>query len=413
MINKKNIFTIYSLLFISFLIRAILSIIYSDSYLDNEWGIILHNFEVSGIYGLNVVIDDFYASPKFADNGEKVLPTVYMPPLYFVYIYLIKLLNNNIFNLVYLVIFSQIILSTISIYIFYKIIKIYENKLINILLFTALFAFFPINIYATLQISSITLQLFLTVLFLYFLPCHNYRDKNNYLFYFSIVSGLLILIRGEFIVFYLFTVIYFYLFKKKEFLKIFVSILLTVMVISPYLYRNYNHFNTFVLTKSFGYNLLKGNNPSKIVEGNAGFVEKEYDKKKLNIKTDSKYEIKLDDFYRDRAIEFIKNDPLVYLKFYFQKIFSLLFLDFNSSYPNYFNIFHILPKALISISSFIGGILVLKNRGIHQYLSLYYFLNILLFSLFFILPRYSLIFLPVQILLSMEFFKYLNRRLFN
>ena len=118
-------------------------------------GIILYNFEVSGIYGLNVVIDDFYASPKFADNGEKYFNCLHAT-LYFVYIYLIKLLNNNIFNLNILQFFLNI-LSTISIYIFYKIIKIYENKLINILLFTALFAFFPINIYATLQISSITL----------------------------------------------------------------------------------------------------------------------------------------------------------------------------------------------------------------------------------------------------------------
>ena len=31
----------------------------------------LHNFEVSGIYGLNVVIDNFNALPKFADDGEK------------------------------------------------------------------------------------------------------------------------------------------------------------------------------------------------------------------------------------------------------------------------------------------------------------------------------------------------------
>ena len=36
----------------------------------------------------NVVINDFFADPKFAENNEVVLPTVFMPPLYFYFIYI-------------------------------------------------------------------------------------------------------------------------------------------------------------------------------------------------------------------------------------------------------------------------------------------------------------------------------------
>ena len=46
------------------------------------------------------------------------------------------------------------------------------------------------------------------------------------------------------------------------------------MTISPYLIRNYQYFETFTLTKSFGYNLLKGNNPSYKVEGDIEIIEK-------------------------------------------------------------------------------------------------------------------------------------------
>ena len=176
---------------------------------------------------------------------------------------------------------------------------------------------------------------------------------------------------------------------------------------------NYQIFDQFVLTKSFGYNLLKGNNPTKIVEGNATFVENEYDVESLKIKTDVYYEINLDNFYKDKALEFIKNEPLSYFKLYLLTLLSFLFFDINSTYPNYYNFFHIFPKLLISIASFFGGIMSINKKGFFQFLAIYYFLNAILFSAFFILPRYSLIYLPVQLLISIEFFKYLRRKLIN
>ena len=265
MIKKENIFTIYNLLIISLMVRFLFVFFYSDNTLENEWGIILHNFEVSGIFGLNVVVNEFIAIPNMAKAGDVVLPTVFMPPLYFYFIYILKFLTNDFFNLVNLVIFSQVIISTVSIYVFYEILHISEKNKFKTLFVSALFAFFPINIYAVSQISSITLQIFLIVLFLYFLLIFNLRNKIGFLFLFSIVSGFLILIRGEFLIFYLFTVLYFLVYLKKKYLKAVIALLVTFLIISPYLLRNYQIFDQFVLTKSFGYNLLKGNNPTKIV----------------------------------------------------------------------------------------------------------------------------------------------------
>ena len=39
------------------------------------------------------------------------------------------------------------------------------------------------------------------------------------------------------------------------------------MVISPYVIRNYIHFNQVIIVKSLGYNLWKGNNQLSTVEG--------------------------------------------------------------------------------------------------------------------------------------------------
>ena len=191
------------------------------------------------------------------------------------------------------------------------------------------------------------------------------------------------------------------------------SIIITFIIISPYLQRNYSLFNTITLTKSFGYNLLKGNNPSLIVEGDAVYIENTFPRNNLNIKTNNQYEVNLDNFYKTKAIENIKEDPIKYFKFYFIKMISFLFLDINSSYSNYYNFFHIFPKIVLSMTSFIGALVLLRKKGFFQYLSVFYFSNILLFSIFFILPRYSLILLPIQLILSIDIIKYLFRKLLN
>ena len=173
-----------------------------------------------------------------------------------------------------------------------------------------------------------------------------------------------------------------------------------MVIISPHIMRNYINFNSFILTKSFGYNLLKGNNPETVVQGNPEYMDKVVDSSKILVEKNNRYEINLDNLYRTRAIEHIKDDPLKYIKLYFKKILVFTFFNVSSTYPNYYNILHIVPKIFLSILSLYGGIILLRNSGFLQYISLFYFINIFLFSIFFILPRYSLMLLPIQIILS-------------
>ena len=120
----------------------------------------------------------------------------------------------------------------------------------------------------------------------------------------------------------------------------------------------------------------------------------------------------LDNLYKEKAIENIKNNPIKYLKFYFMKVFAFIFIDINSSYPNYYNFFHIAPKILISLISLFGAILVIKEKKFFQFLSIFYFSNIFLFSIFFILPRYSLILLPIQLILSIPVLRRIKQKSF-
>ena len=114
--------------------------------------------------------------------------------------------------------------------------------------------------------------------------------------------------------------------------------------------------------------------------------------------------------FKSYALENLKNDPLKYFKLYIKKILSFFFLDLDSLYPNYYNFFHLVPKVLISILTLFGLIYYDKKN---YYLNIVLFLltvNILLFSVFFILPRYSLAILPLQMIIITAFIDNLFRR---
>ncbi len=395
-------------------VRVIAFYFYGDSQLENEWEILVNNLSERGRLGFYVVNDELGTLPKVADENEIILPSVFMPPLYTYFLFIIKFAFSNFVNFINIILFIQIFISTISSYLFFKLIQSSDNLTTSFYV-ALIFSLMPINVYAAVQISSISIQVFLLVYYLFILKSFSIKKKMSYkdLIIFSTISAFLILLRGEFILFFLLTLIYFFYFYEKK-IKLFIfSIIFTLLIVSPYLVRNYYQFNAFTITKSFGYNLLKGNNPSFKVEGNPTYIENEFKRKDLDILINNKYEINLDNFYKEKAIENIKQDPSSYLKNYFKKVLSFLIIDINSSYENYYNIFHILPKIILSILSFFGGILAFKKKGFSQYLSFYFFSSILFFSIFFILPRYSLILMPVQILLSLEFLKFLSRKLIN
>tara|TARA_A100000164_G_scaffold379240_1_gene422972 strand:+ start:923 stop:2167 length:1245 start_codon:yes stop_codon:yes gene_type:complete len=403
------------LLLITLVSRAIAFYFFGDIDLVNEWKILVHNLETKGVLGYNVVLNEFTAYPKLANENEIVLPSVFMPPFYAYYLFVFKFIFSSFTNYVNIIIISQVILSTLTSFIFFKMLKLSETYNFSIF-FTLVFSLIPINIYAAVQISSISIQIFLLVYFFYLLRLYSIKKflTVSKIIVFSILSGLLILLRGEFILFYLLSIVYFFLFYKKNLNFFLITLMVTSLIISPYIIRNYYNFNSFVITKSFGFNLLKGNNPEFKVEGNTKFLETEFDRNNLNIKTDKMYEIRLDNFYKDRAIEYIKSDKTDFFKNYFVKILSFIFLDINSTYEKYYNIFHFIPKLILSAFSLFGAaIVILKNKSFIQYIGIYFLLNIFFFSIFFILPRYSLILLPVQILLSLETIKFLRRKLFN
>ena len=125
-----------------------------------------------------------------------------------------------------------------------------------------------------------------------------------------------------------------------------------------------------------------------------------------------KHDLLKDKILMDQAILFIKDDPERYIKLYFKKFISFIFVDINSNYPNYYSILHIFPKILIALSTVLGIFLIFNLKiNVSNYFILFYLANVGLFSFFFILPRYSLSLLTVQIILSLYAIEILIKKL--
>ena len=376
---------------------------FGDRNLDNEWQVMVYNLETNNILSSRKI------------NGVLV-PNIFMPPLYPIFLFIIKkiLFNSELYLTVILLI--QLYFHLLSAHLLKKILNLlFEKKFSN--LGFLIFLFFPLSIYAVGQISSINLQILLLLVFIYnFIKISETNSKISIVF-FSVASALLMLLRGEFFIFFIFTLIYLFLIKKN-FLTILIALFVSILVLSPYLVRNYKIFQTITITKSAGFNLLKGNNPLSKVEGIGmwyGYdVVPDIKDELANLKPIEKYDLLSDPIFLNRAVVFIKENPSRYIKLYFKKVFSFLFVDFESSYPGYYSIFNILPKILFSILSLASIIFFVSLRiNLYNYFVLIYFLNIGLISFFFILPRYTLSLLPIQIILSMFLIKKIAKKYFN
>ena len=408
--NKKAYLLIFLFLF-SFLIRIPSIFIFGDTSLENEWKLLVNYLtEYSNLYSILPSLINSTSLPPLTFD-EFFVPNVFMPPLYAFYLYFFKLINFTKEIYILIILFSQSILSSLSVVIFYIINKNFFSSKIS-LLGALIFLLFPIHIYACGQISSAILQAFLLVVFFYFFFKTIKKDNFFNICFLSLTSGLLILLRGEFIAYFILSILYMGLFLKINLKSITIIVLLTTVTISPYLIRNIMLVDAITITKSIGYNLWKGNNPNSIVEGNSS-IDSNLIEQIEKLPKDKYFDVNADKVFQNEGLKNIKNNPLRYLALYVKKILSFIFIDINSSYPKYYHPLHYLPILLIGITSILGIILSNKNSKQINFLILYFIANITIISVFFVLPRYSLAILPLQIIFSNIFFQYIKNNFFK
>lgn len=387
---KKN-HALLWLLLASFLLRLVVVYFIRDTHVANEWGTLLHN----------MVAHKTYAFHTF---NHKLIPTAYMPPLYPFFLYGLKTITSfDDAQLVMLVIFIQMVLAVGAVYVFYKINQYFFCDRLS-LLSAGIFSLLPLHVIACGRISSITLQLFLSLLFLWGLMLLLYQKKVSHVLFLGIVSGFLLLIRGEFLLVFAGYMCLLWMSKKVKLAHLLSITIIAFSIISPYVVRNYSHFNQVVIVKVFGFALWKGNNPFSPVGGyedinNPSFAVLKSDI--AHLPKDSRYEMRRDHLFSQDAMHHLRQTPLHYVALSIKRFFSYYFIDLNSVYPGYNNLFHTLPVMLIAMLSFCGLFTFFRQHGFAGIcIGFYLLINLSLFSVFFILPRYKLMILPVQVMLA-------------
>ena len=402
-LNKEKNLILFIFL-ISAFIRSTVAYFYGDNVLENEWSLLVKN-----LYNFNS-----FSILKF---GDLFVPNLWMPPVYGYFLYLHSLIfgisSINCYicneNLVRAIITSQIILSSITPVLFFKILSNFFSKKLCFLGGITL-GCFPLVVYGACQISSVSLYLFLLTLFFFFVLDLSKNQKSYRIILIGIIAGLLILTRRDFILIYLFSLGYLLFFFKINYKKIIKVILISSIVLSPYLIRNYMAFDKFIVHSGLGFNLWKAYSPNAKVEGY--YVKSEELKNKLkNVKKDIFYRINEDKIYLQQAKIYIYEDPKKYINLFIKRVFSFYFLDLNSSQKNYYTFFHIYPNILIAFTSILGLLTCKKNNYKFNYLLLTMFSLICIYSLFALLPRYKSYLLPFQIFLSISFLEYILTRL--
>ena len=388
---NKYLYNIYIAISISIILRLWLLNTYGDTTFENEWGTLFKNLKNSGVL-------------SYRSFEGQLIPSVYMPPLYVYFIFLIDIIIPSPIDLVKSILIFQILISGFTVYFFYKINLIFFTKKFSFIS-TLIFIFFPIHVYSCLQISSISIQILLNILFLYLtLNIINNKPDFRLCILLGFISALTILLRGEFILIFCLSLFFLIFYKKINLKQIIVIILFTIITVSPYLTRNYLTFNKVTITKSLGYNLWKGNNIDSGVEGSESFLafkNDNVDKKIINLQKDYLYDFNYDDIFLKTSIKFIKENPILFFERYTKKFLSFTLLNLESSYPNYNHFSHIITMFLLSLFFLLSIIFNYQKKSLsYQYLIFNMFITISIFSIFFILPRYKLIILPAQLLIA-------------
>ncbi|MDD5362841.1 MAG: glycosyltransferase family 39 protein [Ignavibacteria bacterium] len=302
-----------------------------------------------------------------------------MPPLYVFYIYAFLNISNVVLRNL-LLILSHIIFSVTTIYFMYRFCLKYFN-LNTAIISSIIMAVVPEYIYITSVYNAICLYHFLILAFLLLIFSCEYKS-NSKIFFFSLLASLLILLRSEFALFLMF--VYLVILLKKEFRFAIITFIFIVLFISPWIIRNYAQFGEFIpFTTSSGLNLYRGNNPIRIGNwGDDSFI--------LELKEISKpdnFEIVYNKYYTDKTIDYIRNNPFIFVRNSFVKVFHLLILNPDDTRSK--NLFYMIPSLFIVILSTLG-IIKSYNYSNFKYLYLFIFSSIIVSVIFFALPRYQI-----------------------
>ncbi len=384
---------------ILFILALILRVIVIYMY---AWHTGLH-FEYAQIAS-NIVSGNGYSWDWF---GQKPLqPSAAFNPIYTYFLaFFIAIFDSP----ARVILIAQAIINAFCVFPAYWIGRHLNNRATG-LICAVIFAVLPEIVYASTSMvtESISNTLVLAAIYFYLKLKDTVKYKSYsrhyllfgaYIGFLALVNSSLLLLLPAFIIGFYFVGGY-----KKNFLKIvFLLSVGSILVITPWIIRNYVYLGKPVIRTTFGYNLWRGNYPGASGTGRVDPQNKDvivlnedyYKYLKTNV-PDS--EIGMDSFFTAEAINFIKEEPLRFIKLTLLRV--LYFVTYDPTHPLTKNIFYLGGYIFILVFGVWGGILLKKLKRLDLAFVFIPFFHLILYSLVMVLPRYRMILVWILMIFS-------------
>ncbi|MBZ0198553.1 MAG: glycosyltransferase family 39 protein [Ignavibacteriaceae bacterium] len=304
----------------------------------------------------------------------KPYPSAYMSPGYAFFLYpFLTIKSLPIRNI--LLFLVQVFISLAVIILLFKVTKnIFNDK--AALIAALIYAVTPDVVYAVVSYTPTVIYHLLVILLIYFLT-----GKKNLLintFVISLIFTLTIYFRGEFLFFLMFYLGY--LFTKKRMKEAAIILTVTVTLTLPWVIRNYFVFEKPLFSTGAGINLYRGNNKLEIGAWGDDEVFK-----KLKTFEGEHFEIKMNDFYTNEAVSFIKSNPAKFVTNIFRKFYSFWGITPDGKVVN--SIFQF--SWFLVLISFLYGVLKAYSWQKFKYYYMFFILSTVITLIFFPMPRYQ------------------------
>lgn len=261
--------------------------------------------------------------------------------------------------------------------------------------------FLPATMAITTFSGSVYYQLFALINLLMCVKLYQ-KGEVKYYAYAAISTGVMILLRSEYLIlgFLLFIITYIFLSIRRKMLGALLFICLVTLIVGPWTYRNYKLFDTFVPVLSHPwYEIWRGNNPvatgtTTDTEGNGIWVNsKEFPHiiQDLDALTyDNKFEVLADNIFKNEVLSYWDADPMRYVLLAWKKLFYFITIDFNNPLSrNHYYLFFSVAGWCTIIYGFFG---LYRNKLIDN--NWFYLLLFGIFLLYYAALTMSTVMLP-------------------
>lgn len=360
---------------VAVLIRIIFSLGFSNLHSENYWEY--------GHIGKNILHGKGY-SYFYSYNGERYshfsptsspYPSAYMMPGYVVYLLPFLTIKNVVVRNIS-IIFSHIIVVVLTLGLYFHFVRIYFSEKIAVLSLLII-SVLPDFIYAVISFTPTVV--FHCGIIVILIILSRKKSSNFYSIMLGITLALMVYFRSE--IFLLVMLLALVLAMQKEWKKAIIVISTVVILLTPWIYRNYVTFHSFVpFTTTLGLNLYRGNNPIEIgAWGDERLIEAE----KL-LPQNEQYEIAFNNMYLKYTIDYIKEYPFNTIKNIPLKLFDLWIFDRHYEMKN---LFYSLYSLLFFIIFTVGVTKSLSSKYVFMYI-IFCFFSVLI-AIFFCRPRYQ------------------------